>query len=352
VPTAPPQTSRLQALLPCRLHDSRSTEPVPTVGTVTVRARGDCGIPTGATAVVVTVTAAGATGDGYGTVWPAGLPTPNASNINFAAGQTIANSTVVLLSPTGLSFFTSGPAHKLIDVVGYFEPARSAASGRFVPLSPSRIVDTRSGPMPGPSSVVAADASALLPPGASPAINVTFSDSLGPGHFTVYSSEPRPNASTGNADQRGQTRAIFTVAPAADIKIFTSAGAHVIVDVVGYFTGPSSAASTNGLFVPQAPTRVLDTRTGSPIEAGGMVRTGRLPGSGAWMNVTAVQPLAGGFIQATAGQAAKPNTSVVNYVAGRDVANSAIVALSSVGSDYYFSSPSHAVLDVLGVFTG
>lgn len=91
--------------------------------TLTVATRG--GVPpTGATAVVLNVTAVGASAPSHVTVWPANVAKPDASNLNFSAGQTIPNLVMVGLSPTGQAklFNNSGNVHLIADVVGYFTP--------------------------------------------------------------------------------------------------------------------------------------------------------------------------------------------------------------------------------------
>ena len=56
-------------------------------------------------------------------------------------------------------------------------------------------------------------------------------------------------------------------------------GGHVVVDITGWFTGATAAASSEGLFTPVDPTRLLDTRTttapatGTPLHRGGKVAT-------------------------------------------------------------------------------
>ena len=49
------------------------------------------GVPVGATAVIGNTTVTGGTANSFVTVFPAGGSVPNASNVNFAAGQTIPN---------------------------------------------------------------------------------------------------------------------------------------------------------------------------------------------------------------------------------------------------------------------
>jgi hypothetical protein len=87
---------------------------------------GHCGIPPTAKAlsVNVTVTAPGAAGNIR--LFPAGLPVPTVSAINYAAGQTRANNAVILLNSSGEMAAFAGQAsgtttHLVVDVNGYFE---------------------------------------------------------------------------------------------------------------------------------------------------------------------------------------------------------------------------------------
>ncbi len=101
-------------------------------------------VPVSARAVVMNVTVTGTTANGFLTAWPSHEPRPATSNINWAAGTTVANLVYSRLSPGGsASFFNStGNSHLVVDVVGWF-----AYDGQFVyhPLLPKRVVDTRSG---------------------------------------------------------------------------------------------------------------------------------------------------------------------------------------------------------------
>ena len=59
-------------------------------------------------------------GGGYVTVFPCGTR-PDASNLNFIAGQTIPNIVIAPVSATGtICFYVYGTAHLLADVSGYF----------------------------------------------------------------------------------------------------------------------------------------------------------------------------------------------------------------------------------------
>jgi YVTN family beta-propeller protein len=122
-------------IAPCRLADTR---PAPdTVGpkstpigagqthTFTVRgSNGNCSIPTGATAIVANVTAVGPTAQSFMTIWPADQPQPNASSLNYSAGQApFPNAVTVTLSGDGKIKVANknGSVHVIVDIAGYYE---------------------------------------------------------------------------------------------------------------------------------------------------------------------------------------------------------------------------------------
>lgn len=115
-------------MAPERLLDTRTgigADPVQ-VGpgeTVTVQIWGRGGIPDGGvSAVSVNVTATTETENGFLTAWPSDQTRPRVSTLNFRAGQTVANSTIVGLSPSGqISIYnSSGFTNILADISGYF----------------------------------------------------------------------------------------------------------------------------------------------------------------------------------------------------------------------------------------
>ncbi|WP_426573086.1 fibronectin type III domain-containing protein [Aquihabitans sp. McL0605] len=90
---------------------------------------GGCAIPDGATAVEASVTAVTPSRNGYLRTWPSGSAPPNATFLNFTAGQGVTNTGIVALAATGLRDLTlrsyGGPTHYVIDVQGYFTAASS-----------------------------------------------------------------------------------------------------------------------------------------------------------------------------------------------------------------------------------
>ena len=86
-----------------------------------VKVAGAAGVPaTGVGAVSLNVTVVGPSGAGFVTVFPCGTR-PNASNLNFVAGQTVPNAVIAPLSAAGeVCVFSSVDTDLLADVNGYF----------------------------------------------------------------------------------------------------------------------------------------------------------------------------------------------------------------------------------------
>ena len=80
------------------------------------------GVRTDASAIIANATVTGATSDSFVTVYPAGASVPNASNLNFTAGQTAANLVAVKVGTGGQVALnnSAGSTNAILDVVGYF----------------------------------------------------------------------------------------------------------------------------------------------------------------------------------------------------------------------------------------
>jgi L,D-transpeptidase catalytic domain len=361
-----PVTSSFMPVQPCRLLDTR-TQPTARLAvgqTISLQVTGNCNVAGGAVAAAITVTAVGTAAPGFVTVWPSDQPQPIASTVAFSrAGDVRANGTISQLSPDGsISIFSSAATDIVVDVSGMFVPVDTAQVGRFVPLTPARLLDTRMTTRPTPASVVTIAVPAEVPADATAlAVSITTTESSGPGFFSAYAAgTTRPNASVLNTTGVGQTVAAAAIVPVSTqgLEVFTQNGDHVIVDVFGYFTGPSASVSADGLFVPTVPTRLTDTRTaGVPVYTGGSIPidiTGVTGGPVAAIvaNWTATQSRGSGFITAFPTATARPFVSSVNYETGQSVANMGIVASSTAGVSVYANRTSHLVVDLTGWFTG
>jgi hypothetical protein len=86
---------------------------------------GKCGIPADADALALNVTVVGPTSLGHVIVFPSGAGVPNASTLNYRAGQTRANNAIVPLGAGGAVAVacgqSSGTTDFIIDVNGYFK---------------------------------------------------------------------------------------------------------------------------------------------------------------------------------------------------------------------------------------
>lgn len=111
---------------PCRALDTRSGEPFLAGERRRYALTGTCGIPAGAQAVAVNLTAATPSSGGYFTLWPGDRPKPPTSAPSFAAGQTRANFYILPLGADGTVLAetvlvpSAGTVHLVVDVTGYF----------------------------------------------------------------------------------------------------------------------------------------------------------------------------------------------------------------------------------------
>ncbi len=363
-PVAVGPASRYQAVGPVRLADTREAScgcELLADGLVRVQVTGRSGIVAGATAAAVTITAIAAAQPSFVTVWPAGGARPTTSVVNLAAHSVVANSTIVPLSVDGaIDLWANAPTQLVVDVSGVFVESGATAAGRFVPIPPARVIDTRDGAafaagerrvVPRPADVPT-DASAWV-------VNITSDRSSAAGFVSAFpAGGDVPASSILNPDGSGAPVAASVIVPASSggIELFSSAPTDLIVDVTGWFTGASAPASDDGRFVPASPTRVLDTRLEGPRLWGGGDRELPVvvPGAAALVtNVTIVEPDRALFVTARAAGTPLPPTSTVNARSrGAVVANAAITALSDRGLAWFANQGTDLVVDVTGWFTG
>ena len=125
-----PADSAYESLVPQRLLETRRSAGQvgysgnsPAGGTiVSLQVTGRAGVPAGASAVVLNVTATNAVG-GYVTVYPCGATRPTVSSLNLAAGTTLANLAITKVGTDGkVCLYTQGAADLIADVNGWFPP--------------------------------------------------------------------------------------------------------------------------------------------------------------------------------------------------------------------------------------
>jgi hypothetical protein len=200
---------------------------------------GTGGVGTNATTALVNVTAVDALDDGYLTVFPCGTPLPNASNVNFRAGQTIANAALGRAGAGGqVCVYTSAAADLVVDV-----NAAATPDATIVAIDPQRLLDTRQldGPVAAASitTVQVAGVGGVPSSARTAVLNVTALEAAGDGYITVFPcSTALPNASNLNVttDDTIPNAVIAKLAADGTVCVYSSVRAGLLVDVDGYAT--------------------------------------------------------------------------------------------------------------------
>ncbi len=123
-PDAPPQGSFF-TVSPCRLIDTRSGNgPALVPGQErTFNSSGLCGIPAGAKALALNVTAIDGASDGHVVAYSGTFP--STATVNYVAGQTRANNAIIALEADGtfkvVAIQPTGTLQLTVDVTGYFQ---------------------------------------------------------------------------------------------------------------------------------------------------------------------------------------------------------------------------------------
>jgi len=257
-----PVASGYRPVVPARLLDSRpggltidgGSAAMGTVGagsTLRLAVAGRGGAATSAVAAALNVTAVGATGPGFLTVYPCGADRPLSSSVNFIDASPVPNAVVTPIGDgASVCIFASNTAHVVVDINGWYPPSTSLES-----LVPARLLDTRSDGVTIDGVAVGLGRTAGMPValqvsgrggvasgGRSVILNVTVTEPVAAGFVTVYSCDsPRPTASNLNfvAGQTVANLVMTRVAANGSVCLFSNVAVHLVVDVVGSHTGGS-----------------------------------------------------------------------------------------------------------------
>ena len=369
-------------LAPARILDTRAGVGAPAARlgpeqTISLQVIGAGGVPPDATAVVMNVTVTEPTAGSFLTAWPAAQPRPTASNLNYVGGQTVPSLVTVRIGFEGkVSLYNfAGSTHLIADVAGWYGADYGDAGSRFNPVTPARVLDTRTGngAVPGklgPSGTIGLQVTGR---GGVPAsgvsavvLNVTVTEPTAGSFLTAWpAGQSRPLASNLNfsAGQTVPNLVVVKVGAGGLVNLFNYAGAsHVIADVAGWF-GAGPRAPTGSL-ASAGPFRIVDTRyaLGTPTRAkvgpGGTLTiqvagAEDLPPSGVTavvLNVTVTEPTAGRFLTVWPHGEARPLASNLNYEAGQTVPNLVVVKVGAGGAIdlFNFAGATHVVVDVAG----
>ncbi|WP_037860595.1 PKD domain-containing protein [Streptomyces sp. NRRL S-241] len=374
---------------PTRLLDSRDgtgaaqAAQVPALGEARVKVAGNGGIPADVAAVVLNVTVTNTRSSGYVSAYADGTERPTTSNVNYAAGDSVPNLVIVPVGKNGyVNLYNYGErgVDLIADVTGYF--TRSSANG-YTPTDPTRFVDTREGlgtsrgmvPGRGQFGVQVAGTRGIPAGAKAVALNVTVTNPRTAGYLTVFpGGQSAPNTSNVNFTS-GQTIANSVIVPVgADGKIMVRNGswdpADVVVDVVGYYSPDSQSA-----YIPVRPVRDLDTRDASQWPSGPL-KAGRYlystygeenPTATAMvLNTTVTNTASAGYLTVSPDPNAlwqyqnkthtppiPPNSSTLNWTAGKTVPNLVQASSGANGIVDFFNRSGNnidLVIDIFGVY--
>jgi hypothetical protein len=372
-------------LTPARILDTRNSNglsgPLSSHAARSFQVTGRGGVPANATAVTGNLTVTAQTSRGYVYLGPDPVSSPASSTLNFPVGDDRANGVTVALGDGGILGITyvspnaGTTAHAIFDVTGYFVPDTSGAT--YVPLTPTRILDTRSGNgLSGPFSSHAARTFAVSGRGGVAANatavtgNLTVTGQTSSGYLFIGPAATNdPTSSTLNFPQGDDRANGVTVALGGGNLSVTFVApapgpiAHVIFDVTGYFVPGTSGAT----YVPLTPSRILDTRSGTGLSGAfgshgartfGVTGRGGVPSSSTAVtgNLTVTSQTSNGYLFIGPNATNDPTSSTLNFPVGDDRANGVTVALGGGNLSVTFVAPTpgpttQVIFDVSGYFT-
>ncbi len=336
-------------------------------------------VPSSVSAVALNVTAVDPTAAGFITVWPCGVARPLASNLNYVAGDIVANGVIASVgSPGSVCLYSQKETDLIVDIAGWFEGTA------YVGATPTRLVDTRDGTggvlgqvtASSPMTIQVTDLLVVNAAGASTtipssigavALNVTVVQPSASGFVTLWPCDvSRPLSSNVNYTRSSivANGVIAPVSAAGTVCLYSQAPTDVIVDLAGWFPGQSFTGTT--------PTRLADTRDGTGGRTGAITSADvlsipihnitlnvggvnqQVPGTAtaAALNVTVVNPTRSGFATVWPCGVSRPLASNLNFTVGQVVANNVVAPVGNDSSVCLFSNVStDIVVDIAGWFS-
>ncbi len=241
---------------PARVLDTRAkigvgtTTPVKANSAVALTIAGAGGVPaTGATAVVLNVTATQPTQAGHLIAYPSGTSRPTSSNINWSAKQTVPNLVVLPVGADGkvdLYNASSGTVHFVADVFGYY--AADTSGSTFHAAGPSRLLDTRTGTGAPKAGALTSTGSLslslndgnVLSHATAVVLNVTVVGGTADSAFLTVWPDGKSLPTSSNLNwSKGQTIANLVTVPVIDGKVdfhVNTGSVNVVADLFGYYS--------------------------------------------------------------------------------------------------------------------
>ena len=244
------------------------------------------------------------------------------------------------------------------------QSAPAATGHDYHPLTPVRVLDTRTSQGGGPVGAGEtrwADLTGQLA-GAAEAVvlNVTVTDVTATTYVTATAETNSPNWTPTSSNLNlvaGQTRAnLVTVGTLAGmVDFYNHAGSvDIIADLEGYYTVGSGSE-----FTPVTPTRALDSRASGSFGANASQQlslAGVVPANATavTLNVTGLDATQGTYLTVWPAGGTMPSVSNLNLDPGQTVPNQVLVGLgTNAGIDIYnHVGTTDVLVDVTGYYTG
>ena len=236
---------------PSRLVDTRLTgDPLAAGAERRISVTSAAGYNAGAGAVALNLTVVAPSADGYLVAYPCGAR-PLASTVNFRAGETVPNFTIVSFTGGEVCLYAKVGTDVVVDTFGW-----SSNVAKLRLATPARVLDTRDGTgwvrgAAHPSSPVTlrvAGRGGVPNDAASVLLTLTATDGTADGHVTAWPcDQPRPLASVLNL-RPGYLGSNLTYLPlsATDGTVcflastVNGSSVHLVADAVGWETGGPS----------------------------------------------------------------------------------------------------------------
>lgn len=197
--------------------------------------------PARATAVAVNLTVTNATAPGWLRAAPCDVTT-GVSNVNFRAGEPVAGSAYVPTSADDtICVETNVSADVVVDLTGTFRPATSSSAGlSFVPVPPTRMLDTRSAiggwsPVHGAGQTI----DTRVAPAAAEAVTgtITMVRPWTRGYLVAHGCDATPPTSSVNAAPGAVLANSLTtgVSPTGRLCVYAAPATQSVFDVTGWW---------------------------------------------------------------------------------------------------------------------
>jgi hypothetical protein len=339
--------------------------------TTTFQVLGVGSVPsTGVSSVMVRVTSIVPSVATWFVLWPDGTTRPTLTHLAVAKGESISDVAIVKPGSNGkISLYNdAGNTHEKVEVQGYFTASTGSTGGGFVPVTQTRVVDTRTG-VGTTTGTIAAGATrtvtftgSQVPSGSSSVYgNLIVPGATGGGYLTatpagVGAGEPIISYVTGSTDSGATLK--LSSSGQVTFKNWGSTAVNLVVILQGYFT----ASPATGAGLRPVAARLVNTRTTVGEVAGGGTLDVQVSGTkglptrgvaGAMVTITASSPTAAGYLRAWPLGQSDPQTTIVDFNAADWRGGAAIIKPGTDGKIRIKNGSSGAtniIVDLLGWF--